>query len=814
MTMLWLRFRTQWRERTGSLLTLALLVAIVGAVVLTTLAGARRTASVAARVDVAYQVPDAFALLENGGSFDDADAILASPVVERGDRIAAVAAFTDLGYLSIIASVDGQLGTDMFFDRVVQGRRPDPARPLEITIPQWVEERSGIGVGSTIPFHSASSGQARCFFAYDPESGGERDPECDGIHATFEGDEPDWDVFKGPEFELEVVGVVRGLDQDDPGVENSEPIYLTGAFYREYGDRIATLPGVVARFKSGVTDRDFEVSLAGVIGPEDLEDFTYTSTGFDALDATADTLANGLLIFAGVAALAGLVAIAQAVARQSGATSADRGVIAALGAPRLLRTLDSVAPLVPVALGGALLGALAAWAASPMMPVGSPRDVDVSRGFDFDAAVLVLGGAALAAFVLLVGWVTSAWLGRTRRPARGSGVLARFPASVPSGLGLRWALAPGRAQNAIPTRSAIAGVALGVAGIVAVAGFAEGLERLTVEKARFGWGWDVAITGEQVDDPLDAVEGRTVDDARAKRILDDPDVDSVTLAWIRLRASVDGRSVPAYAERSYAGDAGFVVVDGRSPQAADEVALGAKTMRHAGAAIGDEVAIGEHQMRVVGQAIFPNFEDGFPLAEGALFSDTGMTTTGLDVAAGDSSFQQYWVGFRDGADGSAARDRLATVNAGEPPEEARQPTELLQLGQLDDLPAYLAVFLFAIASLALAHALVVTVRRRRHDVAIVRSLGATRKQSRQTIAWQASTLAGLGVVVGVPLGVLIGRFAWATVARTYGVADDPAWPVFALVVALPAALLLANAIAWWPARQAARISPSEALRIE
>jgi ABC-type lipoprotein release transport system permease subunit len=792
------------------LLALTLLVAVVGGVVLTTLAGARRTDSVVERADDGYQVPDTFALFEGDSSFDKADAILASPLVEKGDRIAVVGAFTELGYMGLVASVDGPFGSEMFFDRVVDGRRPDPDAPLEVAIPEWVTQYN-VGVGSTIPFHSASRAQGRCFFAYDPEEGS--DPECDALHAVFEAEDADWGAFKGPSFDLEVVGIVRAFDRDDPGVENSAPVYLSNAFYREYGEQIPALPGVVARFRPGVTDRAFERALSEVIGPETLEDFAYSSTGFDALDATASTLANGLLIFAGVAAVAGLVAITQAIVRQAASGAADDEVIGALGATRAVRVLDPLLPLVPVAVGGSVLALAIAWLASPVMPVGSARDLEISAGFSFDAVVLVGGGAALALFVLLAGWAAAAWVGR-RRGAGRSRMAAVVPPSIPAGLGLRWALTPGRAQNAIPVRSAVAGVALGVAGIIAVAAFAQGLERLTYEDARGGWGWDVAITGEQEQDPFDEAEDRAVDDARAEQILVDADVEGLTLGWLRLRAQVEGRSVPAYAERRYSGDVGFVVVDGRSPRGADEVALGSKTMRHADVGIGDDVAIGDRELRVVGQALFPNVEDGFPLAEGALFSDEGMTALGLDVAAAEQSIQRYWVQLRDGADGNAARERLSLLNGGEPPDEARQPTELRQLGQLDDLPTYLAIFLLLIASVALAHALVLTVRRRQRDVAVVRSLGATRGQSSRTIAWQASALATLGALVGLPIGIVIGRFVWAAVANAYGVADDPAWPVFALVLALPVSLLLANAIAWLPGRRAARIRPADALRTE
>ena len=297
-------------------------------------------------------------------------------------------------------------------------------------------------------------------------------------------------MFEGPEFDLEVVGIVQELDQVDSDSENLEPIYLSNGFYSEYGDRVASLPGVVARFRPGVTDREFERALTEVIGPQTLEDFTYSSTSFDALDATATTVSNGLLIFAGVAAVAGLVAIAQAVVRQSAAAAADGRVIAALGGTRGVRALDPLVPLVPVAVGGSLFALAAAWIASPIMPVGSPRDMEVSRGFDFDGVVLVAGGAALALFVLGVGWLAAATVGRVRRGTPRSRVTTRLPVTVPAGLGMRWALARGRARNAIPVRSAVAGVALGVAGIVAVATFAVGLDRLTHEEAlrRLGMG--------------------------------------------------------------------------------------------------------------------------------------------------------------------------------------------------------------------------------------------------------------------------------------------------------------------------------------
>ncbi len=806
-----LRFRVQWRQRWGSLLALTLLIGVVGATVLATVAGARRTRSVVERTDNELKIPDAFALIQSD-SFAEADAVLASPVVGSGDRVATFAAFPEQGYLPILASVDGHLGTDLHFDQLVAGRRPDPSSPVEVAIPESVAHDFGVGVGGRIRFHAPTPEQSRCF---DSEEAADN-AACAEVNALFETGPPDWGKLGGPTFDLEVVGITRQIDDVDSRSEDLQLVFLTKGFFDKYQDTIGYKPAVVVRFAPGVTDQDFEAALGEVIGSEALLDFNYSSTTFDSLDATVGTLANGLLIFGAVAAIAGLVAITQALARQASAAAADARVLAALGTTRAGRVADLLAPLVPVALGGATVAVVGAGFVSPFMPIGTARDLELADGFDFDGAVLVGGGMLLAGLVLATGVAAAVWVGRTRRGVRRSGFSARVPASVPVGLGVRWALHPGRADGAVPVRSAISGVALGVAGIVAVAGFAQGLERLTHDPARTGWGWDLAINGNRVGEPGDDDpngQGGEGDHEKAARILEDPDVEGVALAWIGLRTPVNGRSVSGWAIRQYEGDVGFVVVDGRAPAAPDEVALGAKTMQQADVGIGGEVMVGERRMDVVGQAIFPDTGDGFALADGALLTEDAVDALRL-ANVGDQSYRNFAVDLRDGADRTAALERLAELNDGDPPETSVQPGEVRQLSQLDDLPGYLAVFLFVVAVLAVAHALVITVRRRRRDLGVVRSLGATRRQSSRTITWQATTIALVGVAIGLPCGLVLGRYVWARVAQGYGVADDPAWPVLAVVLAIPVTVLVANAIAWWPGRRAARIRPSEALRAE
>jgi ABC-type lipoprotein release transport system permease subunit len=62
--------------------------------------------------------------------------------------------------------------------------------------------------------------------------------------------------------------------------------------------------------------------------------------------------------------------------------------------------------------------------------------------------------------------------------------------------------------------------------------------------------------------------------------------------------------------------------------------------------------------------------------------------------------------------------------------------------------------------------------------------------------------------------VAAGRWAWTIVARQLGVAAEPVTPLVAVLLAVPAGLLLANVVAAVPARLASRLRPAAVLRGE
>ena len=110
--------------------------------------------------------------------------------------------------------------------------------------------------------------------------------------------------------------------------------------------------------------------------------------------------------------------------------------------------------------------------------------------------------------------------------------------------------------------------------------------------------------------------------------------------------------------------------------------------------------------------------------------------------------------------------------------------------------------------------MVTSVRRRRRDFAILQTLGCTRRQLTMTVAAQATTFACIACLVGIPLGLLGGRWAWSAVANVLGIPDEPRIDVAALVALAPVLVVLTNVVALAPGRIARHTKPAGPLRAE
>jgi putative ABC transport system permease protein len=157
-------------------------------------------------------------------------------------------------------------------------------------------------------------------------------------------------------------------------------------------------------------------------------------------------------------------------------------------------------------------------------------------------------------------------------------------------------------------------------------------------------------------------------------------------------------------------------------------------------------------------------------------------------------------------------DELVAVDPQFETDAPPTPNDLVNFGRIDQLPVLLAGLLAALATITVAHLLLSSVRRRRRDLAILKTLGFDRRQVRATIAWQASAVTLVAATIAMPLGAASGRTIWGVFARSLGVVPAPVTPVLVLVAIVPAAIVLANLVAIAPGAVAARVLPAAALR--
>jgi hypothetical protein len=365
------------------------------------------------------------------------------------------------------------------------------------------------------------------------------------------------------------------------------------------------------------------------------------------------------------------------------------------------------------------------------------------------------------------------------------------------------ALESGRGDTAVPVRSAFFGAVVGVLGVIAVFTFASSLDHLVATPRLYGWTWDFA-THDQNSRGCSR-SGTGVDRVRGVAA-----VAAVCTADIE----VDGRPVTGWGFTRVRGSITPEIVDGRAPRGPREVALGSTTLDALGKTISDTVRVrgphGKLAYRIVGSTVLPNVGSAQALADGAVF-----TRAGFQRFFEPQNFNRYLVGrYAPGVDRAAVDRRIDALPALDPKIGPTVAVEVDRLRQIDWFPATLAALLTVLALLAVGHALVTGVRRRRRELALLKAIGFDRRQVRATVAWQASTLATVGLVVGIPVGLIIGRLVWKLVAIGLGVSTSTTTPTLALLLVIPGVLVLVNLIAFFPARTAAHTRPAVALRSE
>jgi len=340
--------------------------------------------------------------------------------------------------------------------------------------------------------------------------------------------------------------------------------------------------------------------------------------------------------------------------------------------------------------------------------------------------------------------------------------------------------------------------------------FAGSLSHLVATPRLAGWTWDLRA---EVPTP----EGRQAtctNDSQfgLDRVSGVAAVEAVCLQTVQ----VEGRPVSVWGIDTLRGSDDLEIVSGRAPTEPSEVALGAITLRDAHKHVGDSVSVrgdrATRTFRIVGQVVLPSISEPQPLADGAAFTKAGVSPL---LVKGHDETHYLLVRYAPGADVGAITRALRTDKRVRILTGSRQlPTEIARLQQINWFPAILATLLATLALIAVAHTLVTGVRRRRRELALLKTIGFDHRQVSATVAWQASTIAVVGVALGIPIGLVVGRAVWRAVADSLCVARFITTPVWAIALTAVAALVLANVVAFFPGLAAGRTRPAVALRAE
>jgi hypothetical protein len=701
-------------------------------------------------------------------------------------------------FLAVGGPLDDSLFRDVDRLRIVAGRTPSIDAPDEVVIGEALAQKAHLGVGDIVPVKSYAPSQVAA-----SQNGAELSPPA------------------GPNVQLRVVGISRA--PIDLGLQGSEGgvLLLSRAFVEKYGAEIGNFSGprggvLLVRLRDGEAGVDrFLGQLRHVLGgrPFNVDPTALTIGG---VQESINVLAIGVLVFGVIAGFAALIALGLIISRQVALVADGQAALRDLGMARRLRATAIAGPIVFAIGVGALGAVIGAWGASALSPFGLARRAEPHPGLSFDGLALVGGALAIMTLLGAVALAAAALLtsesgedeGTRRRPS----VLARALEACnlrPAGtIGVGMALHPGRGRDAVPVRSSIAGVAVAVLGIAAVAVFAGSLDKLVDTPRAYGTSWDAHATETRAGLDSQPCGG---DKSRLTRATG---VDALARAC-SLSITLDDRAVGAIGLTSLRGSIQPTVLEGSAPRGPHEVALGSDTLHALGKRIGDRVTgespKGRVTYRIVGRAVLPSPAEAQAIADGAVFTGGGLARLyDPDDVSGSSTLV---VRFAPGVDklGATQRiDRLDGVDA----EPAAVPLEVERVHQIDHLPIALAAFLAILGAIAFAHLLVTCVQRRRHEFAVLKTLGFRRSQFSATLAVEATTVAGVGLALGLLPGAAAGAALWRATAETVGVLPEVAVPVIALAGTALATVVIANVIAAFPARSAARTQPAAVLRSE
>ena len=383
---------------------------------------------------------------------------------------------------------------------------------------------------------------------------------------------------------------------------------------------------------------------------------------------------------------------------------------------------------------------------------------------------------------------------------------------------MRLALDPGAGRNTVPVRSAILGAALAMSVVVATVVFGASLDTLVSRPALYGWNWTYALS---------AGNPTHISQQRAAALLDhDPDVS----AWAGVyfaTLEIDGQTVPVIGASPHALVAPPILT-GHGLDDPQQVVLGAVTLAQLHKHLGETIEVGSagretgessdrrngHPSVARNQRVAPH-RDGHG---GAAFVHRHPGSREQRLGQSGCRSQQHLRAVaarcerRGGAAHAAAagsrgeRRRASRRCSARPRSSTTAPSATRpRCSAPRSQPARSARSASRSSRRCAGAAAISRCSRPSASPAASSPRPSRGKRASQSI---------LGTVVGVPLGILAGRFLWDRFANALHVVPEPTVPALSIALIAVGAVLLANLVAAIPGRQAARTRTALLLHAE
>ena len=261
-----------------------------------------------------------------------------------------------------------------------------------------------------------------------------------------------------------------------------------------------------------------------------------------------------------------------------------------------------------------------------------------------------------------------------------------------------------------------------------------------------------------------------------------------------------------------------------------QIVLGAETMAEMGKQVGDTVTIDASQhtkpirLTIVGTATLPALV-GPGMGTGAIIDYRLIPASARNTQGSAVTGPNAYLIRTNRASVPALRSLEGindTINLPSSPSSGSaggvvsqlRPEEIVNSHSIVVIPAVLGASLAVGAALALGTTLVASVRRRRRDLAVLKTLGLSGRQLGTVIVWQSSVTVVIGTIIGVPLGIILGHVLWTGFAEAINAVPVTSVPPLYVAAIAVGAVVLANIVAAVPARFAARTLTAELFRAE